>query len=179
MNRRNIVVSKIKQIGRHAVFIVCSNTMYGLILFFLTTWLAGYSLVYAYLGNLVLIVFGLMLDKWTLSIVEPGKLAREFENVKEKDRELNVRLVNYFMDSFVSFKTVLYLFYMIILIVSQIAVFNPGLVNEDIGNFLYVNQYNLVLLIAFDRFVDRFTKDRKDMAQTSAEFKKYLSKDQE
>lgn len=170
------MAGKVKRISMHLLFLIFSNTIFGLVLYFLTTWLAGYSLVYAYLGNLAFIVLGLALDAFALKALDPKSIATDLET--ERNKEASLRLVWLYLDSFISFKTALYLFYIIILVVSQLAVFNPGLVGEDMGNFLHVNQFNLVVLIAFDRFTVHFAKDREDMARASEELKGYLSEDQ-
>ena len=51
---------KIKKIVKYVLYALTSNVIYGLLLFFVFTRLAGYSLLYAYLGNLALIIIGLI-----------------------------------------------------------------------------------------------------------------------
>lgn len=174
---RTTVARRIKQLGMHLVFIVFSNAIYGVILFSLTTWLLGFSLVYAYLGNLLLIIAGLVLDRFSLSTMEPKRLAEDLRKIENEGA--GSRVVWFLLTSFVSFKAILYLFYMIILVVTQVAAFNPGLVSESVASFLLINQYSLVLLIALDGFSTHFSKDRKKMAETTAELKEYLSESQE
>lgn len=85
------------------------------------------------------------------------------------------------MDNFVSFKTVLYVFYLFVLIVSQIIDFSSasGLVDECLGNFILTTQYSIVLLIAFDMLIGQFIKDREKMKKTSGKFMKHFAENQD
>ena len=170
---------KLKQIGRFILYIIWTNLVYGLILYFVCIWLARYSLLYAYLGNLVLIIIGLAIDEYILRFLQSRKLIKELKN--EKDFEKNYRAVQLMMDNFVSFKTALYVFYLIILVVSQIIVFNPELVpiGEDLGNFLYITEYSVLLLIALDMLSRQFSKDRARIGKISEKLEKELAKDKD
>ena len=83
------------------------------------------------------------------------------------------------LDSFVSFKTVLYMFYIFILIFSQIIDFYPALVGENIGNFISANSYSILLLIALDQVIGQFSKDRERVGKISEKLKKDLVENQE
>ena len=98
---------------------------------------------------------------------------------KEKDAEKNYRLIQWIMDSFVSFKTILYLFYVVILIVSQVISINPTLVGENISNFIMANNYSILFLIAFDMLLSQFTKDKERMKEISENLKKSLAEKEE
>ena len=173
------MLNRIKKIGRHLLYAVFSNIIYGLILYHVCTWLAGYSLLYAYLGNLVLIIAGLALDELIYKMYRSKNLVVQLK--KEKDIEKNYRLIQWHMDSFVSFKAVLYLFYIVVLVFSQIIEFSPApnLVGEDLGNFILTTQYSIVLLVALDMLIGQFAKDKEKMSKTIAEFKKNFTESQD
>lgn len=123
--------------------------------------LAGYSLLYAHFGNLALIVVGLAIDEYMYKMLQSKKLVAQLK--QEKDMETNYRLIQWIMDNFVSFKSILYLFYIIILVVSKIIDFNPELLGDDIGSFIRANDYSILFLLAFDTLISQFTKDRTRM----------------
>lgn len=79
------------------------------------------------------------------------------------------------IDSFVSFKTILFIFYFIILIASQIINLVPNVVNEEMKSFVFANTYGIVLLISFERIFTQFSKDKKEMEKISKEFSRRLS----
>jgi hypothetical protein len=83
--------------------------------------------------------------------------------------------MRWLIDSFVSFKTMLYLFYIIILFISQIIDFYPEMVGGNLKTFVIINRYNIVLLIAFDKLIGHFLRDRKRMAEISGKLDKHLS----
>jgi len=169
--------NKIKRIGKHLFYILWSNVLYGLLLYFVFTWLAGYSLLYAYFWNLALIILGLAIDAYLLQMLQSKKIIMQLK--EEKDAEKNYRLIQWIMDSFVSFKTILYLFYVVILIVSQVISINPTLVGENISNFIMANNYSILFLIAFDMLLSQFTKDKERMKEISENLKKSLAEKEE
>jgi len=164
---------KVKRICRYILYAVLSNALYGFILYFLTTWLAGFSLLYAYLGNIVLIIWGLATDEYVYKMYQSKKLVRQIK--REKDAETNYRTILWLIDSTVSFKAVLYLFYIFILIAAQIIDFYPSVVNENLGNFIFSIRYSILLLMAFDMLIGQFVSDRKRMKEISALFKANFS----
>lgn len=167
-----MMLNKIKQICKYLLFVLLSNVIFGLIYYFVFTWLVGYSLLYAYLGSLTLIIIGLGLDyyvqKWLLS----EKVVTEIKKLKKEDWEKNYRLIKWQMDNFVSFKTILFVFYFFILVVSQVINIDPTLIGKELSNFILANSYGIVLIIAFDRIISQFSKDRKEMIKSSENFKK-------
>ena len=171
------MLTKAAQRFRYLLYALITNIIYGFILYYVCTWLAGYSLLYAYLGNLALIVMGLAMDEYTLKIYRSKKLVEQIKN--EKDKEMNYRLVLWAMESFVSFKTVLYVFYILIMILAQVADFYPALMSGSLGNFILTTQYSIVLLVAFDMLAGQFSKDRKRMKKISTEFVERFAENQE
>jgi L-lactate permease len=172
------MLNKLKKICRYALYVVLTNAIYGFVLYSICTWLAGYSLLYAFLGNLALIVLGLVLDELIHKMYRSKKIVTEIK--KEKNREKVYRSMQWLMDSFVSFKTVLYVFYILFLIVSQIIEFSPALnlADGDLNNFILVNKYSILLLVAFDTLSGQFTKDRKRMQTTSEKFKEHFKEEE-
>jgi hypothetical protein len=171
------MLNKIKQIGKYALFIVLTNIIYGLILYFVFTWLAGFSILLAYFGNLALIVAGLVLDELSIRGLESEMTAEKIKTEKEKRQYYS--MVRWLAGSYVSFKTVLYLFYIIILVASQIIAFNPALVSENLGNFVLANNYSILFLIAIDMLIRQFSKDRVRIKQISEKLRESLTGDQD
>jgi len=148
--------------------------IYGTILYFFTTWLAGYSLLFAYLGNLALIVLVLVADELTIKSVQSEKFLIKME--REKDPEKYYQSVQLGLNNNVSFKTDLYVFYIFILIASQVVEFYPTLVGEGLVTFLLTNSYSILLLIAFDMLIGQFTKDRERTKKILEELKTHYAK---
>jgi len=167
----------IKKIGKHATYFLWSNVIYGLIVYFTFTWLAKYSPLYAYLGNLTLIVLGLVIDGYTQSALQSKKLVAELR--EDKNKEKNIRFVNWITDGFISFKTSLYMFYVFILVLSQIIKLYPAFLNENIISFIAANDYSILLLIALDTLIKQFLNDRKKMKIISEKLKKELTEEQQ
>ena len=160
---------RLKRIGRFVLFFIYSNVIYGLIVYFVFTWLAGYSLLAGYFGNLALIILGLVLDAYIRKILQSKDLAKQLKT--EKNPEQGYRFFKLINENYVSFKTTLYLFYVIILIFSQIIVFYPTLLSENITNFITANNYSILLLIAFDMLSSQFSKDKERKLVISKQLK--------
>jgi len=144
------------------LYAISSNAIFGAIIFFTYTWLAGYSVIYAYLGNLSLIIIGLLMDEYMIKSFQSKKLAMQIKQIeKVKDRESNYRLIKGILNSFISFKTVLYTLYILILILAQIIDSYPTLFNEDMRSFILANNYSILIIVAFDLALGEFLKDRK------------------
>ena len=163
---------KIIKIIKNVLYALFSNVIFAFILYYTYTWLAGYSLLYAYLGNLALIIIALVVDEFVLKSIQSEIQSKKLVTQFDKNTTLLV------MDVFISFKTVLYMVYIFILILSPIIDFNPTLVNENITHFIAANEYSILLLIAIDMLIQTFSKDRKRINKISAELKKYLTENQ-
>ena len=163
---------KIKKIIKNVLYALFSNVIYSFILYYTYTWLAGYSLIYAYLGNLALIIIALVIDELILKSIQSEIQSKKIVTQIDKDVSL------LFMDVFISFKTVLYMVYIFILILSPIIVFNPTLLNEGLRNFIAANEYSILILIAVDMLIQTFSKDSKRIKKISTELKKYLNENQ-
>jgi len=83
------------------------------------------------------------------------------------------------LDNFVSFKAVLYLFYMLILIVSEIFELEQTLVGINLVNFITVTKYSILLLVAFDMLIAQFTKDRQRVRTIAADYRKHIGGSQD
>ena len=174
---------KFKRIIKYAGYIILSNTIYGTIVFFSFTLLVGYSLLLAYFVNLMLIILGLLIDEHTLKMYKSEKLISQLKELKqakdEKNFNINFRLIEWVTDSFVSFKTTLYLFYVFMLLFTQVINSYPDLVSEKLGNFIHANEYTILILVAVDMLINQFTKDRKKIKKISEEFKKSFKENEE
>ncbi|MCL2807394.1 MAG: hypothetical protein FWD27_04415 [Coriobacteriia bacterium] len=158
--------NKIKQIGKHVLYVLFSSALYGLALYLVTIWLAGYSLLWAYVGNLVLIIFALWSDEFAIKQFKSAITTKEGREALEKDR-----FFWFYADSFVSYKTVLYLFYVVVLIASQVAEFYPDIFSEEVASFLLANRFSILILLAYDMLTQQFSKDRTRAKALSEELK--------
>ena len=101
----------------------------------------------AYLYNIAFIAVILIFDKIA-------------DYLMEKDiRPIFARLL--FVTHFISFKTALYLFYIVMLVVSRISILEPDMIDRHQTSFIYSVEYGVVLLIPLDKFVELLTKDDK------------------
>lgn len=166
--------SKVRRTSRYLVFALYTNVVFGLIYYFVFMWLVEYSLLYAYAGSLALIAMGLGLDEYLKRALTESRILMELNRSKDKDRARLYRIFQWFLDSFVSFKTILFIFYFFILVASQVINIEPTLMGEDLSNFVVANSYGIVLLIAVDRIAGQFSKDRKEMRKRSENLKKAM-----
>ena len=153
----------IKRNGKYFVYALFTNIIFGAIYYLVFWWLVRYSLLFAYLGCLVLIFIGLWLDKQTLKYIMSDKMVTELKKMAEADQKKNLNLIKWILDSYVSFKTILFIFYFVIIIVSQVINIAPDFVGKDVSNFVMANSYGIVLLLAWDRIRGQFAKDRGEM----------------
>ena len=167
---------KLKQITTYTLFSFITNVVYGFILYFVFTWLSGYSQLYAYMGNLVLIIAVLAMDEYTLKMLQSEKFVTKLK--QEKDPEKSYRFIQQALNNIGSFKADLYLFYVIVLVVSQVVQFYPTLVGENLVNFILANNYSILFLIAFDALIGQFSKDRTKMKNILEKLKQSLDENQ-
>ena len=113
-----------------------------------------------YIWNLVLIAFVLLIDRRYLN-----KLKRSAEKRKAAGRKPKVL-------HFVSFKASLYLFYMFALTMSRLMLLLDfeslrweAEMLYHFRSYLLSIEYGLILLVAADKFIDQFTKDKKQMKE--------------
>jgi len=168
---------KVKKVFKHAIYILLTNTIYWFAVYFTYLWLSGFSTMLAFLGNLAFILFGLSLDWMMYRFYESKKCIDLLK--KEKDLDKPYRVMQLQLESFVSFRTVLYIFYGIIAIFSQIMVFYPELIGGNIGSFIKANSYSILLLVAFERIGEQFSKDREKAGEILENLKTELSEKQE
>ncbi|MCL2787579.1 MAG: hypothetical protein FWD59_03680 [Micrococcales bacterium] len=161
--------SRTVRIARHTGYALFSNVIFGLAVYFSYLGLSRYSLLLAYFGNLALIALALAIDEYSIRLLQSRRL---FEETKADHRQLRL-----LVDSFVSFKTVLYLFYILVLVLSQIVDFYPSLVGGQLGGFLLANRYSVVLVVAFDKLIGQFSQDREKREAVSAKLDQYLAED--
>jgi len=179
MRGKFLMSNKIKKILKYLSYILASNIIFGCIIYFTYTWLVGFSLLYAYLGNLALIILGLILDELAFKTYQSEKFVTAVKKEHRKEIEKNYRIIQWQMDNFVSFKATLYMFYVLILIFSQIIEFYPTLVGENLENFILANSYSILLLIAFDQIIGQFSKDRRKAKDILVKLKKDLFENQD
>ena len=171
------MLDRIKQIGKRLLAYLVYIAIYGFVLYCIFTWLASYSLLFAYFGNLALIIIAITLDELMLKRIQSEKFVIYVK--KLKDPEKSYRSVRRNLDTSVSLKTDLYVFYILVLIASQIIVFYPALVSEEIGNFIQANNYSILFLIAFDALARQFSKDRERIKKITEEFEKEFNENQD
>jgi len=107
-----------------------------------------------YIWNLVLITLVLLIDRLYLYRLKKNSEKRKAANIKSK------------VLHFVSFKASLYLFYMFALTISRLMLLlDVGEIEAaySFRNYLLSIEYGLILLVAADKFIDQFLKDKKQM----------------
>ena len=97
--------SKISRIFKFILFFIYTNVIYGLIVYFVFTWLAGYSLLAGYFSNLALIILGLAIDAHIHKMLQSKKLVQQIN--EEKNPEQGYRYLQNLLDNYVSFKATL------------------------------------------------------------------------
>lgn len=142
-------------------------------MYFAYTWVADYSFLYAYLVNLALIILALASDEYAFKIYYSALQSKK--NIKELKFSSFVR---FHLDAYISFKAILYLFYISIMVLSQVVTAYPALVNENLGNFIAANEYSILLLIALDLFNGQFTRDKERTKKLSEEIEKAFTEAQ-
>jgi len=162
--------NKFKRITNYIIYAILTNAIYGFLLYNLCTWLTGYSLIYAYFGNFILIILGLILDELSLKMFQSKWLIIQIKN--NKDIETNSKIMKFMFDGFISFKLMLYVFYILIMIISEIIELNSIIINKNLENFIFANRYSILVLIALDQLIGQFSKDRERINEVSKKFEK-------
>ena len=159
--------SKPIQLIAYMIYSLISAAAYGVVAFFVIfRWLAAESMLAAYIWNIVFIIVFLLLDKIANDIL--------------LSKELVITKRNFFIASamhllsIVSFKTMLYLFYIFVIISSGIATLQPELLSEEFQNFILSIEYCLILVMAFDVFIGHLLKDDKRVRRITAKFDRFL-----
>ena len=160
--------SRVIYFTKYLLYALFSTAVYGLVTYYLIyKQLAEFSLVYTYIANMLVIILSLTLE----NIMYGALQSKDFEITKK-----NYRFARYmYMDSYISVRTTVYLFYIIILVVSQILSFSPTSTNEDFMNFILTVEYGIILVIAFDTLIGAIFKDMERIKNVSAKFEKFLS----
>ena len=141
----------------YTLYAVIMAASYGLFTYFgiFARGAEGFALR-TYIWNLALITLVLFVDRLYLSKLKKNAEKRKATNRKSKALH------------FVSFKASLYLFYMFALTASRLMLL------LDVGemeaaysfrNYLLSIEYGLILLVAADKFIDQFIKDKKQMRE--------------
>jgi len=129
--------------------------------------LAEGSMLHAYLWNVAFIIFFLISDK--------------IVHIRMESRDYVITRRNYlrelwrYIESYVSFKTTIYFFYIFILVASRVTLLEPTLVSADFRSFLLSIEYGLILVVAFDKLTEHLFKDLKRVKAIAEKFKKYES----
>ena len=154
------------QLFVYFLYAIVTAVMYGMFSFFIVYQrLAVESVMYAYLWHIGFIIIFLILDKVANSIL--------------LSQEMVITERNYFFVwlthqlSFISFKTVLYLFYTFILIVSRITLINPGMITPVLHGFVLSVEYCLILVVTFDKFIEHLAKDDDRIRRITVKFTKF------
>jgi len=129
----------------YTFYAVVMAVIYGLITYYgiFARGAEGFALR-TYIWNLVLITLVLLVDR--LYFAKPKRNVKSFH--------------------FVSFKASLYLFYLFALIASRLMLLlDTGELEAaySFSNYLLSIEYGLILLVAADKFIDQFAKDKNQM----------------
>ena len=171
------MLHKIKKLGKYLITTCLANVVLGLVLYYGFTFLGRFSQLYAYLWNFAVIVIVLVSDELTIKSLESEKLFAKIR--REKNPGKVVKSLEHSLNSLGSFKGDLYLFYIFILVFSQIIELAPDFVGESLGHFISANSYSILLLIAFDTLIKQYTEDRERMKRMLAKLKKAIGDGQD
>jgi hypothetical protein len=117
-----------------------------------------------------MVALGLAADVFLLKYFASQKIVAEIK--KEKNAEQNYRVLHWYIDNYISFKAMLYLFYAFLLIASHIINFGNIIVRENLNNFLRTTDYSILIVIAFDEFIERFSQGRRNAGIALEKLKK-------
>ena len=139
------------------VAIVITAVIMGLFTYYVIyEWLADGHRLLAYVYNIAFIAFVLLFDKYANHVMsKDGFLTKE----RTKFKHFLAQVL--FATHFVSFKTALYLFYIVMLIFSRVSMLEPDLIDRHHLSFIYSVEYGVILLIPLDKFLELLTKDDK------------------
>ncbi len=167
---------KLKRAGNYLLFILMGNALYGVVLYFVVTALAGISPVLAFLGNLVLILAVILFDEYVVRKgLQPERVIRDLQKLPTaKDVETNLRFIRWSFAHYVSFKSFLFVFYIAALILSQVLRYYPSAMWEDFANFIHIIDLSVIVLLAFKDFGEEFTRDKMRLAARQAELDQCL-----
>ena len=141
----------------YTLYAVIMAVIYGLVTYFgiFARGTEGFALR-TYIWNLVLITLVLLIDRLYLVKLKKSAEKRKAANITSK------------VLHFVSFKASLYLFYMFALTASRLMLlldFGEIETGYSFRNYLLSIEYGLILLVAADKFIDQFIKDKKNMRE--------------
>ncbi|MCL2527091.1 MAG: hypothetical protein FWE42_01635 [Defluviitaleaceae bacterium] len=141
----------------YTVYAIAMAAIYGVVTYFgiFARGTEGFALR-TYIWNLVLITFVLLIDRQYIA-----KLKRKAE--KRKAADIKSKVLH-----FVSFKASLYLFYLFALTSSRLLLLTGAgeiVADYSFRNYLLSIEYGLILLVAADKFIDQFIKDKKLMKE--------------
>ena len=135
--------------NRYLFYLLCAlfqSVIHGIVLYFVIYRLiAGGDLLITSLLNVVYIIVGLY-------FTDKGRkfgLSRRDEII-ETYKEMGKIMRTIFAASQVSFRPSMYVFYILILVISQVYVLRPGLIPNHLGDFFRSLEYGLLILLAYD-----------------------------
>ena len=138
----------------YTLYAIAMAAVYGLFTYFgvFARGTEGFALR-TYIWNLILIALVLLVDRLYLSKLK----SRTAKNRAKKPKTLH----------FISFKASLYLFYIFALAASRLMLLLEINAPElyDFRSYLLSIEYGLILLVAADKFIDQFIKDKKQMME--------------
>lgn len=154
-----------KHVNKYFLYDILGMTAYSLVLYFGFTWLAGFSLLFASLWSFALIVIAVAFDEYSSRIMQSDETMRL---MKEKYSAERVKRI--IAGGFLSFKSLIYLFYVFLLIAAQVIEFFPASAGQNIAEFIRANDYSIVFLLAVDTFMGQLAKDKERTKKLSEKF---------
>ena len=162
---------KILNTTKYGLAAAITTVGFGILTYWLTTEIAGDSIVFAYLLNVAYIFICLLVD----SIIYAKMESKTFLLTKN-----NYKRYKYaYFDSYISSKTMIYTYYIFVLVAGQLHYFDASILSGEFGDYLESIKYCLVIVMAFDKLIDHVFKDIKRINRISAKFKSYESGEQE
>jgi hypothetical protein len=167
----------IKKIINNTICFLIIGFIYSYALYGVVDYLAMYSPLVAFMGNLLFIFFMIAADEFGMRRYwRADAIYARLAKIKNKrQREFALYFERWSLKNYVSFRTFLFVFYFAVLIAAQISKFYPDLIEDSVANFLSVIEYSVIVLLALKDIVEEFPRDRSRAQTKLEEFELYLA----
>ena len=136
---------------------IVQATGYGLIVYFVIYRLiAGEDVFLTYLLKIALIILVLYIDALAHSFA-----SKRIDDIRVMYAEMNAvsRAVYLLGQGFM--RTSMYVFYIVILILSRVSILRPDVFPFELGGFIHSIEYGIILLIVFDKLKGLLIADKQ------------------
>jgi len=136
---------------------VVQATGYGLIVYFVIYRIIAQEDVFlTYLLNIALIILVLVLDT-----IAHGFAARRVSDIREMYAGMGAVSKSIYLLSQGFMRTSMYMFYIVVLVLSRVAILRPEFMPLELRDFVHSIEYGIILLIIFDKLKDLLAADKR------------------